>query len=129
MDDGNDQSHVAHDEHRVRSTPCHRGVTLASDSMRGSGWRSGRNAPENRNIGIIPSRKTRPRRISFLIDALSAIRRRERQAEQQLREVRHDDSRTEVYTPNGAITSEEHGADGADPEHHEAECRRPGRRR
>ena len=57
---------------RVRSTPCHSGVTRASASITGLRLEIGKKAPENRNIGIIPSRNTSAKALSFFIEAVSA---------------------------------------------------------
>ena len=45
---------------RVRLTPCHRGVSLATHSSTGPRLLIGKNEPEKRKSGISPSRKISP---------------------------------------------------------------------
>ena len=57
---------------RVRSTPCQSGVSWAAVSSTGSRLETGKKAPENRNIGIMPSRKTSEKALSSLSPAENA---------------------------------------------------------
>ncbi len=57
---------------RVRSTPCHNGVTRANHSIPTLRLVIGKNAPENRKSGIIPSRNTSENALSSFIAEVSA---------------------------------------------------------
>ncbi|MCW2827521.1 MAG: hypothetical protein JWQ67_1137, partial [Marmoricola sp.] len=57
---------------RVRSTPCHSGVSRANHSIATLRLVIGKNAPENRKSGIMPRRKTSENALSSFIAAVSA---------------------------------------------------------
>ena len=55
VDQGEPAVDVAQGEHPVDSTPCHSGVAIATLQPSGR-LLTGKNAPENRNSGITPTR-------------------------------------------------------------------------
>ena len=91
---------------RVRSTPCHSGVTFASVSIHGSRLAIGKNAPEKRKSGIIPSRKTSEKALSSLSPAEKAkIGAAKARPTRSWTGKASTAPHTVAKTPNGAITT------------------------
>src|SRR4051794_21596663 len=67
-----DRSTVSRQSIRVRLTPCHSGVSLATTSPTVPRLLIGKNEPEKRNRGTSPSRKIRPNDASLRTWALNA---------------------------------------------------------
>ena len=118
VDERERQVDVAEDEHpgEVDAVP-QRGQPWPATPSTGSRLLIGKNAPENRNSGIMPSRKTSANTLSSFIAAVSAIDRASRRPARSAaaRRTRRPRPDHEVNTPNGAITSEEDRADRGRP--------------
>ena len=67
-----DQSTSSTQNIRDRFTPCHSGVSLATKAPTSPRLPTGKNAPENKNSGKTPSRKSSPNDCSVLIRVVKA---------------------------------------------------------
>ena len=92
---------------RHRSTPCQSGVSVGERAREPSGsWETGKNVPENRNIGMITKRKIGGERGSpSVVAAKAAIGSGERHADEDARPGSRARRASELTAPKAATTA------------------------